>query len=71
MRDFIRNVMKEHEIFEKEYEDDDTFDEVMLDWLSYGYKDIRGIIASWHSNLWAMAEYRETLRTIKSAVEEE
>lgn len=70
LRDFIRKVMKEHEIFEKEYEDDDTFDEVMIDWLSYGYGDIKGIIASWYSNLWAMAEYRETLQVIKSAVEE-
>lgn len=70
LREFIREVMKEHKIFENEFEDDDTFDEVMLDWLSYGYKDIRGIIATWYSNLWAMAEYRETLQVIKSAVEE-
>lgn len=70
LREFIRKVMKEHKIFENEFEDDDIFDEVMIDWLSYGYGDIKGIIASWYSNLWAMAEYRETLQVIKSAVEE-
>lgn len=66
LRDFIRKVMKEQEILEDEcQEDNDMFDEMMLDWVSYGYSDIRGIIASWYSNLWAMAEYREELQKLK------
>lgn len=64
LRDFIREVMKEQNVFEHEYRNDDTFDKIILEWLAYGYSDIKGILAYWYSNLMAMAEYREELQKL-------
>lgn len=43
-------------------DDDDDFDEEMIELLQYGTETIEGLIALFYRNLWAMADLRERLK---------
>lgn len=45
------------------YTDDETFDEIMLDWCQYGIEDECGRLALIYRNLWAQADLYEGLKT--------
>ncbi len=69
-RDFARNLMttlmNEHMPL-----DDDSFDEEIIENLIYDpFSDIRGLIALFYRNLWAMADLREKLKAYEDAEEQ-
>ena len=49
---------------------DETFDEVIHDYLQYGTDNLVGLIALFYQNLWAMADLRETLKAYEDAEEQ-
>lgn len=49
-------------IDEKDFADDEDFDNAINDCLQYGTDSIVGLIALFYKNLWAMADLRETLK---------
>lgn len=53
-----------------EFTCDDDFDDFMADSLQYGTEDIIGLIAVFYSNLWAMADLRETLKKYEDLEEQ-
>ena len=62
LRDFFRKIMKEHDILPSNCENDEFFDEFMIDARQYGYESLDGILAYWYGNLVAMAEYRKEVK---------
>lgn len=60
-RDFARQL---HMIYCSDTlpEDDNEFDEVIMDDLQYGYDTTAGLIALFYRNLWAQADLYETLK---------
>jgi len=64
-RDFIRKIGKTFGIFEDgcdEMTDNEAFDEVMTDYLQYGYDEKEGLLALLYRNLWAQANLYERLK---------
>ena len=71
-RDFARRLMvkygewksaEQHGLdADNELVDDDIFDDTMLDNLMYDVSEIKGLIALFYRNLWAMSELRERLK---------
>lgn len=70
-RDFVRNIMVKHGLWQEsedgilasqELMKDDIFDDTMFDLLQFGEEDKEGFIALFYRNLWAMAELRDTLK---------
>lgn len=69
-RDFARNLMTTLTKDELPV-DDAEFDEEILDNLTIDpFSDIRGLIALFYRNLWAMADLREKLATYEDAEEQ-
>ncbi len=69
-RDFARNLMTALTKDELPV-DDAEFDEEILDNLTIDpFSDIRGLIALFYRNLWAMADLRENLATYEDAEEQ-
>ena len=69
-RDFARNLMTTLTDDELSL-DDENFDEEILENLQYDpFSDIRGLIALFYRNLWAMAELRERLKAYEDAEEQ-
>lgn len=62
LRDFFLDILKEHGIYEIEYEEREIFDTMMSEWRQDGYGCIEGVLAHWYCNLVAMAEYRRELK---------
>ena len=68
-RDFARNLMSELTAGELP-DGDEGFDEAILDNLQLDcFSDVRGLIALFYRNLWAMADLRETLKDYEDAEE--
>lgn len=69
-RDFARNLMVT--LTKDELPVDDTeFDEEMLDNLTIDpFSDVRGLIAMFYRNMWAMADLREKLKRDEDAEEQ-
>ena len=69
-RDFARNLMST--LTKEELPlDDASFDEEILENLQYDcFSDIRGLIALFYRNLWAMADLREKLKVYEDAEEQ-
>jgi hypothetical protein len=63
-RDFARELMDvfNHGEDEELLADDDTFDEIMFENLQYESTTIRGLIALFYRNLWAMADLHSKLK---------
>jgi len=59
-RDFIREICKLNGI--KYSQDNDDFDEDMMDMLQYSTETIEGVIAIFYTALWGFAEVRENLK---------
>lgn len=62
-RDLIRNIYKNWNVA-MSYEffaNDDSFNEIMLDNLQYGFKTFDGIMAMLYQQIWSKAEMREIL----------
>ena len=69
-RDFARNLMITLANDELP-NDDDEFDEEILENLQYDqFSDVKGLIALFYRNLWAMADLRETLKTYEDDEEQ-
>lgn len=68
-RDFARKLIKTF-TDEEVYFDDDNFDDEMLALLIDGTSTIKGLIALFYRNLWAMAELREKLKDYEDADEQ-
>lgn len=49
---------------------DETFDEVIIDYLQYGTSELVGLIALFYRNLWAMADLREKLKEYEDLEEQ-
>lgn len=68
-REFARNLMVTLTDDELSL-DDDVFDEEVLENLQYDqFSDVRGLIALFYRNLWAMADLRERLKEYEDAEE--
>ena len=68
-REFARNLMVTLTDDELSL-DDDEFDEEVLENLQYDpFSDVRGLIALFYRNLWAMADLRERLKEYEDAEE--
>lgn len=66
-RDFARNLMTTL-MNEDMSLDDDSFDEEIMENLMYDpFSDVRGLIALFYRNLWAMADLRERLKEYEDA----
>lgn len=69
-RDFARNLMTTLTDDELSL-DDENFDEEILENLQYDpFGDVRGLIALFYRNLWAMADLREKLKSYEDAEEQ-
>lgn len=69
-RDFARNLMTTLANEDMPL-DDDLFDEEIMENLIYDpFSDIRGLIALFYRNLWAMADLRERLKNYEDAEEQ-
>lgn len=69
-RDFARNLMTTL-ANEDMPTDDDLFDEEIMENLMYDqFSDVKGLIALFYRNLWAMAELRESLKEYEDAEEQ-
>lgn len=69
-REFARNLMVTLTDDELSL-DDDVFDEEVLENLQYDpFSDVRGLIALFYRNLWAMADLRERLKEYEDAEEQ-
>ena len=69
-RDFTRNLMATLTKDELPV-DDAEFDEEILDNLTINpFSDVRGLIALFHRNMWAMADLREKLKDYEDAEEQ-
>lgn len=69
-REFARNLMVTLTDDELSL-DDDEFDEEVLENLQYDqFSDVRGLIALFYRNLWAMADLRERLKEYEDAEEQ-
>lgn len=75
-RDFARDLMvsfgewkKDGPDTDNEIVDDEIFDDTMLDNLSCEPNTIKGLIALFYRNLWAMADLRETLKEYEDSEE--
>lgn len=69
-RDFTRNLMATLTKDELPV-DDAEFDEEILDNLTIDpFSDVRGLIALFHRNMWAMADLREKLKDYEDAEEQ-
>lgn len=69
-RDFARNLMTTLTDDELPL-DDDNFDEEILENLIYDpFSDVKGLIALFYRNLWAMADLREKLKSYEDAEEQ-
>ncbi len=69
-RDFARNLMVTLTGEELPL-DDEAFDEEMHDNLQYDqFSDVKGLIALFYRNLWAMADLRETLKAYEDKQEQ-
>lgn len=72
-RDFVKRLLVEYGIIEQldvVLRNNDAFDELMIEWLTYDPKDIKGLIALVYKNLWAMAELRERLKEYEDLEEQ-
>ena len=72
-RELARDLMMNANIWEiddNEVLSDEIFDEVMYDNLSYGSKEIEGLIALFYRNLWAMADLHTRLKVYEDAEEQ-
>lgn len=72
-RELARDLMMNANIWEiddNEVLSDEIFDEVMHDNLSYGSKEIEGLIALFYRNLWAMADLHTRLKAYEDAEEQ-
>lgn len=78
-RDLARNLMVVFEQWksmeygldaDNELVDDDIFDDSMLEYLSEDITTMKGLIALFYRNLWAMAELRERLKYYEDLVEQ-
>ena len=64
-RDLIKDICRKRGLWKNTDEvmiDDNTFDDIMMDYLQYHPTSSRGFIALLYRNMWAMAELRETLK---------
>lgn len=69
-RDFARNLMTTLTDDELPL-DDENFDEEILENLIYDpFSDVKGLIALFYRNLWAMADLREKLKAYEDAEEQ-
>lgn len=69
-REFARNLMITLANDELP-NDDDEFDEEILENLQYDqFSDVKGLIALFYRNLWAMADLRETLKSYEDLEEQ-
>lgn len=69
-RDFARNLMTTL-VNEDMPLDDELFDEEIMENLIYDqFSDVKGLIAIFYRNLWAMADLRETLKRYEDAKEQ-
>lgn len=71
-RDFVRKIYKDKNIA-MPYEfwnDNDTFDEIMLANMEDGLEEVDGFIALFYRNLWAIAELREHLKVYEDMEEQ-
>ena len=72
-RDFVKRLLVEYGIVEQldaVLRNNDAFDELMIEWLTYNPKEIEGLIALVYRNLWAMAELRERLKEYEDLEEQ-
>lgn len=72
-RDFVKRLVVEYGIIEQldaVLRNNDAFDELMIEWLTYNPREIEGLIALVYRNLWAMAELRERLKEYEDLEEE-
>ncbi|MDD6217576.1 MAG: hypothetical protein PUB28_12695 [Roseburia sp.] len=66
-RDFARNLMTTLTGEDLPLEDE-SFDEEMMDNLMIDpFADVRGLIALFYRNMWAMADLREKLKEMRGA----
>lgn len=68
-RQFTRDIYYSY-IGQKLPENEDEFDECMLDMLMYDTAEIEGLIACFYRNLWAMADLRERLKEYEDIIDE-
>lgn len=67
-REVAKKLLSKYADMQEEFTDDEEFDEYMENYLSYGIdhlsnkKSIKVLIASFYTNLWAMADLRERLK---------
>lgn len=59
-RDLAREICKalQLDVSDEFMEDDETFDDVILDWLVDGHDSTYGIVAMYYQTMWAFAENR-------------
>ena len=55
---------------EKDFANDEDFDDSIYDCLQYGTDDVVGLIALFYRNLWSMADLRETLECYEDLEEQ-
>ena len=71
LREFFLHILKEHGLYEIEYEEREIFDTMMSEWRQDGYGCIEGVLAHWYCNLVAMAEYRRELKNAREITREQ
>lgn len=72
-REMIKKMMVNFGVVESDYWDDapnEVFDDEMMENLIYGMNNMRGLIALFYRNLWAMADLREKLKQYEDLEEQ-
>ena len=69
-RELTKLLLKEVAEENNQFNQEDEFDEKMLDYLTYGINTKEGLIATFYRNLWAMAELREKLKMYEDLEEQ-
>ena len=72
-KELARELMISYRLWgndDTEINDDDVFDDEIMENLMYGLKEPEGLIAIFYRNLWAMADLRERLKEYEDAEEQ-
>lgn len=66
-RELVRAVYQSHNVaMSREFwENDEAFDEIMMDNLQYGYDTFDGLMAMLYQQIWSKAEMREVLLKVQ------
>lgn len=68
-RELTRQLLVKFADGDDAFQDDEDFDEEMLELLQYRTETIEGLVALFYRNLWAMADLREKLKEYEDAEE--